>query len=81
MKLGRAGKKSLEGSAAMLFFCFVLCCIIFEGAPLSEYVAFCGALTATLVELYEPLHLNDNLTIPVFTSVALTWALHVRLSR
>ena len=32
VKLGRAGKKSLEGSAAMFFVCFIFCCIIFHGA-------------------------------------------------
>jgi len=74
LKLGREGKKSLEGSVAMFLVCFCIGCVIFRAAPLSEYISLVGAIVATLVELYEPLALNDNLTIPVFTSFALTWA-------
>ena len=40
---------------------------------LGEYPVFFGALAATLTEVYEPLGLNDNLTIPLFTSIALQW--------
>eukprot|EP00965_Chrysotila_dentata_P146387 4833880-Pleurochrysis_carterae.AAC.2 len=38
---------------------------------LREYPVFFGALTATLTELFEPLHLNDNLTIPLLSSMRL----------
>ena len=41
---------------------------------LREYPVFLGALTATLTELYEPLLVNDNLTIPVFASIVMQWA-------
>ncbi len=40
---------------------------------LREYAVFVGALAATLAELYEPLGLNDNMTIPVVTALALEW--------
>lgn len=33
-----------------------------------------GALAATLTELHEPFGLNDNLTIPIFSSLAMQWA-------
>ena len=35
---------------------------------------FFGALVATLTELHEPLRLNDNLTIPIFSSLAMQLA-------
>jgi len=33
-----------------------------------------GALAATLTELHEPFGINDNLTIPIFSSLAMQWA-------
>jgi len=74
LKLGRAGKKSLEGSLAMFCVCFVVGSVIFGPIRLREYPIFFGALAATLTELYEPFKLNDNLTIPVFSSLAMQWA-------
>jgi len=76
LKLGRAGKKSLEGSLAMFCVCFVVGSTIFAPIRLREYPIFFGALAATLTELYEPFGLNDNLTIPVFSSLAMQWAFH-----
>lgn len=73
IKLGRHGKKSMEGSVAMFVMCFVVGSTIFASVHLREYPVFFGALAATLTEVYEPLGLNDNLTIPVFTSIALQW--------
>ena len=35
---------------------------------------FIGAATATLTELNEPFGINDNLSIPLASSVAMTWA-------
>ena len=58
----------------MFTVCFLIGCVVFRAAPLSEYISAIGALVATLVELYEPFGLNDNLTIPVFSSIAITWA-------
>jgi len=75
MRIGRQGKKSIEGSAAMFFVCFGVGCLVFNEVHLSEYAVFVAALIATLTELYEPFGLNDNLTIPVVTSLALTWGL------
>jgi len=74
LKLGREGKKSLEGSLAMFCVCFVVGSVIFAPVELREYPIFFGALAATLTELYEPFHLNDNLTIPVFSSLAMQLA-------
>ena len=71
MKLGRGGKKSMEGSTAMFIICFVMGSTMFASIHLREYPVFFGALAATLVELYEPLGLNDNLTIPLISSVAM----------
>jgi len=71
VKLGRAGKKSIEGSVAMFLVCFLIGCTIFASIELREYACFLGALVATITELYEPFGINDNLTIPVFASLGL----------
>lgn len=71
--VGPGGKKSVEGSFAMFSVCFVFGCTIFSQVHLREYPVFLAALVATLTELYEPLGINDNLTIPIFTSIALTF--------
>lgn len=71
VKLGRRGKKSLEGSLAMFAVCFAVGCAVFAAVPLREYAVFLAAAAATLTELYEPFCLNDNLTIPVFSALAL----------
>jgi len=76
LRLGREGKKSLEGSLAMFFVCFIIGCTIFPHVRLREYPVFWGALVATLTELHEPLRLNDNLTIPFFSSIAMQLAFH-----
>ena len=73
VKLGRTGKKSLEGSVAMFFVCFIVGYLLFLHVELREYPVFFGSLAATLVELYEPLGVNDNLTIPVISSLVLQW--------
>ena len=75
VKLGREGKKSLEGSLAMFLVCFITGMIVFQEVPLCEYGVFFGSLAATLTELYEPFGLNDNLTIPIFSALALHWGL------
>jgi len=76
LRLGREGKKSLEGSLAMFFVCLAIGCTIFANVRLREYPVFWGALVATLTELAEPLRLNDNLTIPIFSSIAMQLAFH-----
>lgn len=72
LKIGPGGKKSVEGSAAMFIVCFVFGVTIFSEVYLREYAIALAALTATLVELWEPMNINDNITIPVLTSIALT---------
>lgn len=73
MKIGPGGKKSVEGSAAMFLTCFVFGCTIFSPVHLREYAVVIGALVATLTELYEPFGINDNVTIPLLSGVALTF--------
>mmetsp|Transcript_22602 Transcript_22602/g.69495 ORF Transcript_22602/g.69495 Transcript_22602/m.69495 type:complete len:295 (+) Transcript_22602:181-1065(+) len=71
VKLGRKGKKSLEGSVAMFLVCFTVGCVVFLSVPLREYAVATAAIVATLTELHEPFGLNDNLTIPLFSALAL----------
>lgn len=73
LKLGREGKKSAEGSLAMFVVCMVVGCTIFSEVHLREYAVIVGSLVATLVELYEPFGINDNLSIPVLSAFALTF--------
>lgn len=72
MKIGPGGKKSVEGSAAMFLVCFIFGCTIFSQVHLREYSVFFAALTATLTELYEPFSINDNVSVPLLSSLALT---------
>ena len=74
LKLGRQGKKSAEGSIAMFLVCFVVGCTVFAKVHMREYAVFIGAAVATLTELNEPFGINDNLSIPLASSVAMTWA-------
>lgn len=70
--VGPGGKKSVEGSAAMFIVCMLFGCTIFSQVHLREYPVFIGSLVATLVELYEPFGINDNVMIPFSSSLALT---------
>ncbi|CAE7221876.1 DGK1 [Symbiodinium microadriaticum] len=71
--IGPGGKKSVEGSTAMFMTCFVFGCTLFSPVHLREYAVAIGSLVATLTELYEPLGINDNVTIPLLSGVALTF--------
>ena len=71
VKLGRGGKKSMEGSIAMFISCCIIGMFLFAEEPLREYPVVLGAAVATVVELFEPFAVNDNLSIPVFTGLAL----------
>jgi len=73
IKIGPGGKKSVEGSAAMFVVCLVFGCTIYSQVHLREYAVVIAALVATLTELYEPLGINDNVTIPLLSGVALTF--------
>lgn len=72
VRIGPGGRKSVEGSVAMFLCCFIFGCTIFSEVHLREYAVFVASLVATLTELYEPLGINDNVSIPVFSSLALT---------
>jgi dolichol kinase len=71
IKIGREGRKSVEGSVAMFVVCLLFGCSIFSQVHLREYAVTLAALVATLAELYEPFGINDNVTIPVLSSMAL----------
>jgi len=73
MKVGPGGKKSVEGSVGMFLCCCLFGCTIFSQVHLREYAVVLAAFTATLVELYEPFGINDNVAIPVLSGFALTF--------
>jgi dolichol kinase len=75
VKMGREGKKSVEGSVAMLIMCIIIGMIIYGNVYMAEYAVVIGAIAATLTELYEPFGLNDNITIPMISSLALQFGL------
>ena len=56
VKLGREGNKSAEGSIGMFIICWIIGVLAFRGAPLSEYIALVGALTATIGRCFYILH-------------------------
>ena len=58
----------------MFCICVLLGLFAFSNVKLGEYPVVVGALVATLVELYEPFGLNDNITIPIISCIALQWA-------
>lgn len=67
--------KSLEGSAAFFFGCFLSTTLVFLGyAPTTGTalgLAFFVAFTVSVFEMV-PIRLDDNLTIPLFTAT-ITW--------
>ncbi len=67
-------KKTLEGSLACLATCFVLGVVLFHqvGTPWvgAAQVAIIGAVAAAVAELL-PLRIDDNVTIPVVSGLAL----------
>lgn len=67
--------KSIEGSAAFFVGCFLATTLVFMGyAPTTGTalgLAFFVAFTVSVFEMV-PIRLDDNLTIPLFTSVV-TW--------
>lgn len=75
LKMGREGRKSLEGSVAMFVSCTAVGLVFFSGVRLSDYAVIIGSLASTLVELYEPFGINDNITIPFVGGAVLQWAL------
>lgn len=74
--IGKNGQKSVEGSMAMFLSCFVVGITMFSQAHLREYPVFIAALVATLTELFLPLGIDDNVSIPVMAGLALTFCFH-----
>lgn len=72
------GKKTIEGTATMFVSCFALGFFCFYKVGLWEYPALVGAVAATIVELLSGMppfrYVNDNLSIPVLSGLALTIA-------
>ncbi|EGC37078.1 hypothetical protein DICPUDRAFT_97356 [Dictyostelium purpureum] len=69
----KIGNKSLEGTMAMFLVCFVLSFAMFFNQSLGEHIAFWGSLVATLVELFNPSFVDDNLTIPIIGAIAMKY--------
>jgi glycerol-3-phosphate acyltransferase PlsY len=60
--------KSLEGSSVF----FVVSLLILSAFSFPVYARIWAAVVATLTELFTPKWLDDNLTIPIITALALT---------
>lgn len=67
----RIGKKSLEGSVACFLSCFLICFLMFWHVNLVEQLAFWGAFAATMTELLNPSFIDDNLSIPCVSALAI----------
>ncbi|ETO20150.1 hypothetical protein RFI_17068 [Reticulomyxa filosa] len=72
----KIGKKSLEGTLAMFSVCFVVGINMFWNIHMREYPVILASLVAALTELIEPWGINDNLTIPFFSCLALQFGFH-----
>ena len=62
-------EKSLEGSSVF----FVASLLILSFFPFPTHVRLITAFVATLIELFTPKWLDDNLTIPIGTALVLTF--------
>ncbi|KAF2077124.1 hypothetical protein CYY_001571 [Polysphondylium violaceum] len=67
----KIGNKSLEGTCAMFLSCLLISLVLFRDCNLGEQLAFWGSLAASLVELFNPSWIDDNLTIPCFSGLAI----------
>lgn len=71
--VGRDNQKSVEGSVGMFMSCFIVGCTMFSQSHLREYPVFLASLIGTLTELYLPLGIDDNVSIPVISGLTLTY--------
>lgn len=72
----KIGHKSLEGTLAMFTVCFFIGINMFWDVHMREYPVALGAIAAALIELFEPFNINDNLTIPLLSCLALQFGFH-----
>ena len=59
----------------MFLSCMLIGYVLFWEQPLGEYAVFIASFVATMAELWEPLGINDNLTIPLLSGVTLRFGL------
>lgn len=67
----KIGRKSLEGSIACFASCFLICVVMFWHVKWGEQLAFWGALAASITELLNPSFIDDNLSIPCVSGLAI----------
>ena len=70
------GKKSLQGTFAMFVVCVVIGVGLFIDVHMREYPVVLAAFIASITELYEPFGINDNMTISLFSCLALQFGFH-----
>ena len=63
--------KSIEGAFAMWVCCLLIGSLCYWQVPLAEYPVVLGASVATVAELLLPRWIDDNLSIPLTSGVAL----------
>ncbi len=72
----KIGKKSLEGTLAMMCVCTLIGLVFFHAETHGFLIVLIAAASATLVELLGPeaWYSDDNVTIPLATGIAFTLA-------
>eukprot|EP01132_Coremiostelium_polycephalum_P001218 gene1218-1538_t len=67
----KIGNKSLEGTVAMFVVCLLIGLTLFWKSTLGEQLAIWGALSASIIELFNPSFLDDNITIPCLSGLTI----------
>lgn len=67
----KINNKSFEGFCACFVTCFIIGTALFWKLPLFEVLAWNGALVASIVELFSPFQVDDNLSIPILSALTL----------
>ena len=71
MKYGKlmVKNKSAEGCLAFFISSFMICYLIFS---LNYLLSVSTAILSTIIELFTPWKLNDNITVPILTALYLS---------